>query len=850
MTPQDYKFVTIDGVSIAYTERGSGQPILFIHGFSSFSYGWMKMIDFMPAKYRFITIDLKGHGYSEKICDDELALFDHTIIVKKFIKFMNLNDLVLVGHSMGGTISLLALFDEEIKRRTAKLILLNSAGFVKKLLNFIDMVADSSRRSKFKLGKEDLLALSLLESVYYDNSKISFENVNEYGNILRMKNTIDCLCETAKQCVCVDIVSFHKNIRNITTSTLIIWGDNDTILSKDYSTLFLNELSNSKIELIPECGHNPQMEKPAETAAIIADFLDAKVPKLISSETGKKVKIPIGLGSVEDREKRVLSSIKNIKKSSEDYVKNIKMRRLVDRWTFGVFFMVFVLKILQLLKKIGIKTGDNGWRRLSGVFLRNEHSKFILASFRLNFHEKDKTPSNEEDAKKIIIGKLMDFLRSKPSCHWALKWGIFRAKRKQIYFTDIIDAEFSKDGTLLNITPYFDRTRTSFTMLKKEIIKEALDRIVQVYNSNEEKQIEDHKRPWRTHKKLRRWVYRTRGLSFGGKSELCHLIDRVQNGTFIRFEVLTDDPEILIQKRLATPNMKKRRHLGFGLLNVVCRITADFEESDLWFQYHHVPVDGMPMQEMLKNLKEEWGEVGPVTYPALSSPAAQPEIFYFGNKLFRARVYINFDKVLGVRKYLNTKYYVEMGGYASVASLIIWGLAEQKSFRERKFLVPLDTESFSGQHQDRNISLIFIRPGQYIIENDHLQGFFNFQREYNRRLFATKLGKSESYELIELYSMVHPLVCRAARYVIPKAMGEILGTAGLTILKDSEMFICPLTDLQFNGFAALGNLRMPTEDGKTAGAVSICSVKYEVREYIKAIYHLAENYPDYLNIKL
>jgi len=853
-----YKYIDINGVSIAYTDRGSGQPVLFIHGFASFSLTWMKMIGFLPAKFRFITIDLKGHGYSEKKCDDRLALFDQALIIKNFIKLMDLDDFVLVGHSLGGSISLLTLFDEEIRKKTAKLILLNSAGFVKKLLDFVDLIPASSRRTKFQLAKEELLILTLLERMFYDRGKITHDTVTEYAAILRYKNTMECMCETARQCALIDIDSFHKNVRNIAVPTLIIWGDKDTVIDIQFSNLLHNEIVNSELVLIPDCGHSPQEEKPLETAEVIAKFLGEPTltkgtkPNLVKKVRRLKPKVKSRATAEKEKAKAssVLFLINKIKEAPVHFSRNIIMRRLVDRWSFSVLFMVVVLKVLQLFQKIGLKPGENGWRRLSGVFLRNEHSKFILASFRLKYHGQSKAPKNKERAKTILIERLMDFLRSKPSCHWALEWGLFRIKRKKMFFTDIIEAEFSRDGQLLKIIPHFDNTRTTFSLLKEELRNEVLTRIIKIYNENEKKGVPDHKRAWKISKKLRRWVFSIMGLSFAGKTELNHLIDRVMKGTFIIFGELPADPSMLTQKRFSTPNMKKSRHPGFGLLNIVCRFTADYKESDLWFQYHHVPVDGMPMQEMLRNLKEEWGEVGAVKYPALSSPAAQPEIFYFGNKLFRARVYINFDKVLSIRKYLNTKYYVEMGGFASISSLIIWGLAQQQFFRERKFLIPIDTELDSDFPQDRNIGLLFIRPGKYFIKKDHMKGFFNFQREYNRRLFTTKQGKSESYELIELYAMVHPLICRGARYVIPKAMGEILGTAGLTILKDAEMFISPLTDLQFNGFAALGNLRMPTEDGKTAGAVSICSTKNEVREYIKAIYHLADNYPDYMGIKL
>ena len=543
-------------------------------------------------------------------------------------------------------------------------------------------------------------------------------------------------------------------------------------------------------------------------------------------------------------------TIEHLKQASGEYFQRLKMRKLVDRWSFGAFLMVSSLKILQLLKKIGIKTEENGWRRLCGVFLRNEHSKFIMASFRLKYYKTKEIPDNEEAAKKILIDRLADFLRNNPSSHWAFEWGIFRFKRKKIFFTDIIEAKFSKNGVLIELIPHFDSTRATFTLLKEAIIKKALDRIVKQYNLNEKERIDDHKRAWRIYIKLRRLAYRVRGLSFAGKHELCYLIERILDATFIQFEVLENDSVPLIQKRFATPKMGRRRHPGFGLLNIVCRFTSDYLESDLWFQYHHVPVDGMPMLEMLCDLKKGWGEVGPVRYPASTSDAAKPEIFYFGNKLFRARVYVDFEKVLTLRKYLNNKYCTEMGGNASVSSMIIWGLAQQKYFDGRKFTIPVETELATDEPGDRNISFIIIRPGKYFNKSNPIKGFLKYQKVYNERLTLTKQGKSETYELLELYAVLHPLICLGIKRLLPKAVGELLGTAGLTILKDSEMLMCPLSDLQSNGFAAIGNLKMPTEDGKTAGAVTICSSKEEVREYIKAAYELSEHYPEYLRIKL
>ncbi|MEI8245116.1 MAG: alpha/beta fold hydrolase [Lentisphaerota bacterium] len=847
MDAQDYKFVRINRVSIAYTDRGSGQPILFVHGFASFSYTWMKMISFLPQQFRFVTIDLKGYGYSEKKCDAFLAPYDQAVILSAFIRRMDLRDVILVGHSMGGVISLISLISEKVRSRISRLILLDSAGVFQKLPDFIDdLTATSANNPLIRLADEDLMAALVLEEAFHDENKISRETVKEYGNVLRQPKAKECLILSAKQIEIANEKKFLHLIGKINIPVLIIWGKDDRIISVDDAFLFQKDLFDAQLHIIPDCGHSPQEEMPQETARIIAEYLGTPLeikPETVISEP------PHTLESKPESGKSVPSP--GLVEQADRYFGKLRMRRLIDHWSFGTFLLIIFIKMLQLLKKIGFSAEENGWRKATGVFLRNEHSKFILSTFRVTYAAGRTPPQNKAEAVAIVIERLADYLSRNPDCHWALDWGFFVTTRKKLLFTDIIEAEFGKDGVLRKLIMHLDRKCSKFSIIDDNIMTAALTKMVEIYQSLEG--VSDSKRAWVVYKKMRSWIRTGKDLSRTGRQELRHFIERALNGTFIQFETLpgNENADLFIRSRLATPNLKTRRHPGFGLLNIVCRFTSDFAEADFWFQYHHVPVDGMPMQEMLQQLKDEWGSAGQIKYPALNSNAAKPEIFYFGHRIFRARIYADFKKVVKLRKHLNERYYAEMGGPASISSMIIWGLAQSEYFRDRKFLFPVDTALMEDIPPDqRNISLMVIRPNKYRSEKNSLHGFLQYQREFNQRMFATRLGKSESYELLELYAMIHPMFYYIARYFMPDAMGEILGTAGVTILKDSEMFVSPLTDLQINGFIALGNLMMPTEDGKNAGAVSICGSRALVREYIKAIYNMTEHYPEFLHIEL
>src|ERR1700754_2058417 len=93
---------TTDGVEIFYKDWGSGQPIVFSHGWPLSADDWdTQMLFFLRQGYRVIAHDRRGHGRSSQVADghdmdhyadDLLAVVEH----------LDLHDAVHVGHSTGG----------------------------------------------------------------------------------------------------------------------------------------------------------------------------------------------------------------------------------------------------------------------------------------------------------------------------------------------------------------------------------------------------------------------------------------------------------------------------------------------------------------------------------------------------------------------------------------------------------------------------------------------------------------------------------------------------------------------------------------------------------------------------
>ena len=79
---------------------------------------------------------------------------------------------------------------------------------------------------------------------------------------------------------------------------------------------------------------------------------------------------------------------------------------------------------------------------------------------------------------------------------------------------------------------------------------------------------------------------------------------------------------------------------------------------------------------------------------------------------------------------------------------MLWGLSRHEAFRNKKMLLPVDA-GMSAQGE-RELGLLFIRPGFYSSEISPLEEFLNFQKEMNLRMNDIRLGRGESHEFLSL----------------------------------------------------------------------------------------------------
>lgn len=90
---------------ISFEQKGQGPALVLIHGFAESSLVWKKFAQELSAEFKVITIDLPGHGKSECVSDIH-SMEMMAEVVKKVLDHLKVDSCVMVGHSMGGYVTL------------------------------------------------------------------------------------------------------------------------------------------------------------------------------------------------------------------------------------------------------------------------------------------------------------------------------------------------------------------------------------------------------------------------------------------------------------------------------------------------------------------------------------------------------------------------------------------------------------------------------------------------------------------------------------------------------------------------------------------------------------------------
>lgn len=264
------------GISIHYEERGRGLPLILLHGYGASTYSWRHVLPYFSKSYRVIAIDLKGFGLSDKPTDSDYSVLEQSRMVNEFIRVRRLENVVLAGHSLGGAVSLLACLTQSDQggHPISKLILIDPASYKQDLPLFISILTvPIINELSLSLTSSNFKSRMILRKAFFDPSKITEEMVTTYGANLSLPGASQALIQTAKQMVPSNLEEISERYKRIDIPVLLIWGENDEIVPLEVGRKLAGNIPNSKLVVVPNCGHVPQEECPSQAMEAMETFL-------------------------------------------------------------------------------------------------------------------------------------------------------------------------------------------------------------------------------------------------------------------------------------------------------------------------------------------------------------------------------------------------------------------------------------------------------------------------------------------------------------------------------------------------------------------------------------------------
>jgi pimeloyl-ACP methyl ester carboxylesterase len=272
------RILELPGGDLQVVEHGprDGNPIVLVHCFTCAINYWDEMVPRLDREHRVIAIDLLGHGGSEKPSSG-YTVPNQADLVAQALARLGVREAEVVGHSLGGAVAValaqrspqlvdrVVIVDTPPTHEGGNLGFIASLGFAPVIGEFFARVRPDFAVKKglevafapgFDVPDEFVDDVNRMTFTSYDDSPTGFdEYTSEAGLDERMR-------ETGKP-------------------LLVIMGAEEQIIDDPPRRLaeYRSTVPGARTELIAGAGHSPNVEKPAETAALVLGFAGKDAPK-------------------------------------------------------------------------------------------------------------------------------------------------------------------------------------------------------------------------------------------------------------------------------------------------------------------------------------------------------------------------------------------------------------------------------------------------------------------------------------------------------------------------------------------------------------------------------------------
>ena len=252
--------------SISVTDYGGeGEPLIFLHAFPLCNRMWDAQVEHFKDKYRVITYDARGLGYSNELVNYLFTIEDHVNDLFSIIEHMKLDKVHACGLSMGGYILMRSVLKDPSKFKSMIL-----AGTKAENDNNAALISRSESIIKVRSGGKEKFLEEFLRKLI---SEDSFHN-KEIRNFVHMiLNWADENGICSNQLAIATRTNSYYLLKEIMIPVLVVVGREDILTPVINSFNMKEEIKNSEFKVIEKAGHLCNIDRPIEFNEAVEGFL-------------------------------------------------------------------------------------------------------------------------------------------------------------------------------------------------------------------------------------------------------------------------------------------------------------------------------------------------------------------------------------------------------------------------------------------------------------------------------------------------------------------------------------------------------------------------------------------------
>jgi pimeloyl-ACP methyl ester carboxylesterase len=266
-----------DGGALHVVERGSGRPLLLIHGVTLQAGVWSPQFHLMADRYRILALDVRGHGKSVAGSDG----FGRTVAardVATVLEHFDLRDAIIVGHSMGGMITMefAGDFPDELAERVAGLVFMDTAAYqiLPRAVLPVAKMLGKRVNNRFSAG------LPVPERKFGDDdlswlmTRVAFGSSPSAKAVAQVRGYLEEVPQSTSLPSWIDLLDHdaREALKATKTPSLVLVGSRDLLTPVFAARRIASFLPDAGFEVLEGAGHQLMQERPYEVARLIDEF--------------------------------------------------------------------------------------------------------------------------------------------------------------------------------------------------------------------------------------------------------------------------------------------------------------------------------------------------------------------------------------------------------------------------------------------------------------------------------------------------------------------------------------------------------------------------------------------------